>query len=45
MTTAAIAVETSENAKTGAVIATYVSQDSCPSSCPLRGAGCYAEGP
>lgn len=39
----AIAVELSANAKTGPVSATYASQASCPSSCALRGAGCYAE--
>jgi len=39
----AIAVERSENAKAGNVSATYASQDTCPVSCPLRGAGCYAE--
>ena len=40
---AVTAVEVSKNAKTGLVSATYSSQDSCPKSCPLRGAGCYAE--
>jgi hypothetical protein len=40
---AVTAVEVSKNAKTGLVSATYSSQDSCPVSCPLRGAGCYAE--
>ncbi len=39
---AAFAVETSTNAKVGAVSATYASQASCP-DCPLREAGCYAE--
>lgn len=39
----AFAVEASDNAKTGLVHATYASQNSCPSSCPLRGNGCYAE--
>jgi hypothetical protein len=38
-----IAVEKSDNAKTGPVSATYVSQASCPADCPLRGSGCYAE--
>ena len=38
----AFAVETSDNAKTGPVSATYASQHSCP-RCPLRGGGCYAE--
>jgi hypothetical protein len=41
--TKAIAVELSANAKTGPVSTTYVSQGSCPASCPLRNAGCYAE--
>lgn len=39
----AFAVEASKNAKTGLVHATYASQNSCPSSCPLRSNGCYAE--
>ncbi len=43
MTQAAIAVEVTENRKTGPVSSTYVSQHSCPGSCPLRGQGCYAE--
>jgi hypothetical protein len=38
----ALAVESSDNRKLGCCSATYVSQESCP-SCPLRGAGCYAE--
>lgn len=37
------AVELSRNAKLGLVHATYASQESCPSSCPLRDNGCYAE--
>jgi hypothetical protein len=40
---AAIAVETSTNAKLGPVSATYASQASCPRSCPWFGRGCYAE--
>ena len=40
---AAIAVETSTNAKLGPVSATYASQASCPRSCPWMGQGCYAE--
>lgn len=40
---AAIAVETSTNAKLGFVSATYASQASCPQSCPWYGNGCYAE--
>lgn len=39
----ASAVEFSQNRKLGAVSATYASQSTCPLSCPLRGAGCYAE--
>ena len=38
-----ITVEKSQNSKTGEVSTTYVSQQSCPSSCPLLGSGCYAE--
>jgi len=38
------AVRESESEKLGPVAATYVSQTSCPSSCPfLNGGGCYAE--
>jgi hypothetical protein len=36
-------VAVSGNTKTGPVAATSVSQASCPTSCPLLGAGCYAE--
>ena len=36
-------VELSKNSKTGNVAATYVSQDTCPDSCALKKAGCYAE--
>jgi hypothetical protein len=36
-------VEVTDNAKTGHVSATYASQSSCPSSCPFRRRGCYAE--
>lgn len=39
----AIAVEKSSNRKIGEASATYVSQASCPTSCPFRGSGCYAE--
>lgn len=39
----AIAVENSENIKLGLVSATYVSQHTCPTTCPLRNAGCYAQ--
>jgi hypothetical protein len=43
ITKPAIAVEKSNNAKTGPVSATYVSQGSCPTTCSFLGAGCYAE--
>ena len=36
------AVEKSKNEKIGITSATYVSQQSCPSSCRLRTKGCYA---
>lgn len=37
-------VEKSQNQKTGRVhLATYRTQDSCPTTCPLMGNGCYAE--
>lgn len=36
-------VELTQNGKLGACSATYVSQASCPRSCPFRGSGCYAE--
>lgn len=36
-------VPISANKKTGYVAATYASQSSCPSSCPLFKQGCYAE--
>ena len=38
-----IAVEISDNSKVGKISITAASQDSCPPTCPLRGAGCYAE--
>lgn len=37
------AIETSDNRKLGPISATYASQESCPSSCPWFGKGCYAE--
>lgn len=40
---AAIAVPHSDNRKTGPVSVTYVSQASCPVTCPFLGCGCYAE--
>lgn len=40
---AVIATPFSANRKTGPVAATYAAQGSCPVTCPLRGAGCYAE--
>ena len=33
----------SSNAKTGPIAVSTTSRDSCPSSCPLKGNGCYAE--
>lgn len=39
----AFAVERSDNSKIGLVHATYASQQSCPTTCPLKNAGCYAE--
>jgi len=41
--TSAIAVERTENRKTGPVSVTMASQASCPSTCPLLHSGCYAE--
>lgn len=32
-----------DNRKTGPVAITYAAQGSCPVTCPLKGAGCYAE--
>jgi hypothetical protein len=32
-----------ENRKTGQIPTAYVARESCPSSCPLLGKGCYAE--
>ena len=40
----ASAVPFSQNAKLGGMAATYAAQVTCPRSCPLLGAGCYAEG-
>lgn len=37
-------VKKSGNAKIGPMAATYRTQDSCPSTCPLLGQGCYATG-
>ena len=34
----------SNNRKTGPIVVTTASRASCPASCKLRGAGCYAEG-
>lgn len=44
MRTLAIATSKSLNRKTGTAAVTYVAQQSCPSSCPFQGHGCYAEG-
>lgn len=40
---AVIGVEKSRNEKVGEISITYASQATCPNTCPLRGAGCYAE--
>lgn len=42
-TSPVIAVEISDNSKVGKISITAASQSSCPPTCPLRGAGCYAE--
>lgn len=39
----AIAVERSDNKKIGNASATYVTQATCPKTCPFLNAGCYAE--
>lgn len=36
-------VLSSSNAKTGPIPVTMTDKDSCPSTCPLKGNGCYAE--
>ena len=36
-------VEKSQNKKTGRTFSTYRTQDTCPTTCPLMGNGCYAE--
>ena len=36
-------VEFSDNSKIGLMSATYATQATCPATCKLRGAGCYAE--
>jgi hypothetical protein len=36
-------VEVSQNAKTGPISTTYMSQYTCPSNCPHLGSNCYAE--
>lgn len=41
--TGVVAVERSQNSKTGPVSATYVAQQSCPNTCPFLNGGCYAE--
>lgn len=43
MSKPATAVEFSRNSKIGPVSATYASQATCPSSCPFKNSGCYAE--
>jgi hypothetical protein len=37
-------VPVSQNRKIGLASSTWVAQPSCPSTCSLRGSGCYAEG-
>lgn len=44
MTVRTLVVAASSNSKTGACAVTYRTAESCPSSCPLMGAGCYARG-
>ena len=39
-----LVVAKTSNAKTGPMAATYRTADTCPGSCPLRDAGCYARG-
>lgn len=41
---AVIVVAKSANAKTGKIATTYAAQTTCPSDCPLKNHGCYAEG-
>jgi hypothetical protein len=41
--TPVVAVERTEDQKTGQISVTHVSQQSCPSACPLLNDGCYAE--
>lgn len=38
-----LAVNASENSKTGPCSATYVTGKTCPDSCPFKGSGCYGE--
>lgn len=38
-----LAVNASENSKTGLCSATYVTGKTCPDSCPFKGGGCYGE--
>jgi hypothetical protein len=38
-----IAVNNSQNTKTGIVAATYTPQSTCSDECPLKNSGCYAE--
>lgn len=39
-----LVVKRTTNRKTGPMAATYRTADTCPATCPLRGAGCYARG-
>jgi len=38
-----IAVEKSQNSKTGEVAVTYAPIHSCPKTCPFLDSGCYAQ--
>lgn len=38
-----LVVANTQNRKTGPMAAVYRSQESCPTTCPLMGSGCYAE--
>ncbi len=42
--TRTLVVLESGNTKTGTAAVTYRTQDTCPTSCPLMGQGCYARG-
>jgi hypothetical protein len=44
MSVRTLVVDRTRNAKLGNAAATYRTQASCPSTCPLYGSGCYARG-